>query len=570
MPALVHLRETPPASPPETRTEIATPSTSNPFELALSPDGRHIVFVASADGPSRLWLRRLDATEAQPLAGTEGASYPFWSPDSNSVGFFADSRLKRLDIVGGSPQPLAYLRGGGTRGGTWSPGGTIVFADSGTGTLYRVPASGGEPVAVRQLDTRPAAHRVPQFLPDGLHVLFYAVGTAETSGIYLGTLDDADPTLLTVADAAGAYLPSGWLLWIRAGTLVAQRLDVERRMLTGEAATVADGVAFVPLLAGAVTVSATGLVAYRSGAVLQRQLTWFDRKGSMLGTLGAADGNVRSPRVSPDGRRVIVTRVVQNNEDLWLWDGTRLSRFTFDAGRDIFPIWSSDGPGIVFDSNRKGTRNLYLKLIDGAPTEELLLESAQDKAAYDWSPDGRFLLYGSLDPQTGWDIWAMPLEGDRKPWPLVKTEFVERWPRFSPDGRWVAYMSNESGRNETYVRSFAAPESSGGGAATASGHRQVSTAGGIFPLWRADGQELYYLGPDGALMAVPITSREPALEPGTPTMLFRTRILGGGVDQALGRQYDVTRDGRFLINTVTNDTSPPITLIQNWAPGPPK
>ncbi len=603
VPAVRHLREAPPLVAPETRVDLVTPVGGDPLSFALSPDGRQIVFVAAGDGVARLWLRSLGATTAQPLAGTDGAASPFWSPDSRSVGFFANGQLQRLDLGGGAPRRLAAAPG--ARGGTWNADGVILFAPSAGGPLARVAATGGPAVPVTTLD-RQTSHRFPVFLPDGRHFLFHAPGGPDTGGIWLGALDAKIPTRLTAADTAGTYLPAGldlevtradalreggpglaeavgeggWLLWVRGGTLVAQRLDLAGLALTGDPVPLADAVAVDAVNRSAVSVSATGLVAYRSGGASRRHLTWRGRTGTVLGTLGAPDENGLSfPSVAPDGRRVAVSRTVQGNTDLWLLDGTRTSRFTFDAGTDRNPVWSPDGGRIVFESDRTGVRNLYVKDASGAGTETLLVDSAQTKVATDWSADGRFLLYTSTDPQTGYDLWARPMMGDQPPWIVLKTPFEERNGRFSPDGRWVAYMSNESGRMEIYVRPFVPPASSGtaseavsgassgavaGAAAPApSGQWQVSTAGGIYPSWRADGQALYYLGPDGAMMAAPITTRGTALEPGTPVALFPTRIFGN----LQGRQYDVTRDGRFLINTVLDDAAAtPITLIQHWTP----
>ena len=567
VPTVRHLRETPPPSPPETRTDIVTPATSDPVSLALSPDGREIVFVASGDGASRLWLRSLAATTAQPLAGTEGAAYPFWSPDSRSVAFFADGKLKRLDVGGGGSQTLATSA---PRGGTWNADGVILFTPTIGGPLFRVPASGGEAVAVTRLD-RQSGHRFPSFLPDGRQFLFYAQGTPETEGIYLASVDSVDTRRLTAADTAGVYLSSGWLLWVRAGALVAQRLDLQQKALTGDPLTLADPVRFNSNTAGAVSVSASGLVAYRTGGGNRRQLAWFDRTGKAMGALGAPDeNNLSAPSVSPDGHRVAVSRVVDGNEDIWLLDGTRTSRFAFDAAVDHFPIWSPDGSRIAFDSSRKGRRDLYHKPSSGAGLEELIVESPQQKNTNDWSADGRFILYHSTDPQTARDLWVLPLEGDRKAWVFLKTGFDERWGRFSPDGRWVAYNSSESGRNEIYIRPFAAPAASGAAANPAAGQWQVSTAGGISPRWRSDGKEIYWIDPIGEMMAAPITATATTLEPGAPVVLFPTRIYGGGVDNGQGRQYDVTRDGRFLINTVLDDAYAAITLLQNWNPEPKK
>ena len=568
IPATRALRQAPPPSLPEMRTDIATPATADLMSLALSPDGRQIVFVASGEGASRLWLRSLASTTAQPLAGTEGAGSPFWSPDSRSVGFFADGWLKRLDIAGGPPQTVTTASI--PRGGSWSADGVILFTPTSAGPVMRVSASGGDAVPVTRLD-RQTSHRVPRFLPDGRQFLFLAQGAPDAAGIYLGSLDSADTHRLTPADSAGAYLPSGWLLWVRAGTLVAQRLDLKRKALTGDPVTLADPVAFDATSASsAVSVSAAELVAYGAGRTALRQLGWFDRSGKALGALGAPDADGLSvPRASPDGRRAAVYRTVRGNTDIWLLDGTRASRFTFDAALDRYPAWSPDGSLIAFDSNRNGHRDLYQKPSSGAGEEELLLESPQDKQIQGWSAGGRFVLYVSNDPQTARDLWVLPMNGERKPWPFLKTRFEERHGQFSPDGRWVAYESDESGRNEIYIRPFEAPAPPGAAASRTAGQWQVSTSGGVQPRWRPDGRELYFIGPNGEMMAAPIAATGTTLEPGAPVALFPTRIYGGGVENSLGRQYDVARDGRFLINTVLDDTTSPITLIQNWKPPTP-
>ena len=562
IPAVRYLRET---SPPETRTEINTPVTDTPTSFALSPDGRQIVFEASGEGGSRLWLRSLATTTAQPLAGTEGATYPFWAPDGRSIGFFAGNALKRLDLGGGAPQTLAPVTVG--RGGTWNADGVIVFAPSALSSLMRVPATGGAVAAVTTLGPQQVGHVAPHFLPDGRRFLFYTRGTPDMAGICLGALDGSAPTRLTAADSAGVHLPSRWLLWVRAGTLVAQRLDVAKAALTGEPVTLADGVADDRFNRSAVSVAATGLVAYRTGTASHGQLAWFDRSGTARGTVGDPDANnLQDPRVSPDGRRVVVSRRVQVNTDLWLLDGARTSRLTFDAASHQFPVWSPDGARIVFMSNRTGKFDLYQKLTSGAAVEERLVASDQTKVSTSWSADGRFLLYQSTDPQTNSDLWVVPMTGDRTPSVILKTPFVERWGAFSPDGRWVAYQSDESGRNEVYVRPFVPPGAAGTVAGAAEGQWQVSTAGGVFPVWRPDGKELYYLNPAGAMMAAPITVTGATFAPSAPVVLFPTRIVGGGVDAQQGRQYDVAPDGRFLINTVLDSAAAAITLVQNWNP----
>jgi serine/threonine protein kinase/Tol biopolymer transport system component len=560
VPVVRYLREEP---LPETRLDIVTPASDQPTMFALSPDGRQVVFVASGGGAPRLWLRSLATTTAQPLAATDGAAFPFWAPDSRSVGFFAGGALKRLDLGGGAPQTLAPKVVG--QGGTWNADGVIVFAPTMNTPLMRVSATGGAAAAVTTLGPQQTGHFAPHFLPDGRRFLFNTLGAPDTEGIYLGRLDGGAPTRLTPADGAGAFLPTGWLLWVRADTLVAQRLDVEKAALTGEPVTLADGVA-TDGKRSAVSVAATGLVAYRTGTSSQRHLTWVDRSGAAQGTVGDADDSLSSPRVSPDGRRVAVTRQVQGNTDLWFLDGARTSRFTFDAAEDNTPVWSPDGTQIVFRSTRTGAGDLYQKLTSGAGVEQRLVTSDQYKVPTSWSRDGRFLLYHSNDPQTGSDLWVVPLLGDRKPSVFLKTPFREAFGRFSPDGRWVAYHSNESGRLEIYVRPFVPPGAAGTVAGAATGQWQVSTAGGAFPVWRPDGRELYYLDPAGAMMAAPITVTGATLVAGAPVRLFPTHIVGGGVDAQRGWHYDVAPDGRFLINTVPESAAAPITLVQNWRP----
>jgi len=539
----------------ETRLEIVTPPTANLASFAISPDGRKIVFAATVDGQTKLWLRLLDGTAAQVLEGTEDGILPFWSPDSKSIGFFAVGSLKRLDLAGGLPQKLADLGGANAGGGSWSPDGVILFAGS---NVTRVPASAGQTMPATKLEA-PVLAKFPQFLPDGRQFLFnVSGGTPEATGVYLGSLDSSETKRLTSADAQTLclYVEPGWLFFVRQGTLLAQRFDSVRSDLLGDPVAVADQVNFSTGTgnSAAFSASATGVIAYRSGGASSRQLTWYDRSGNALGPLGAAEPFILGPTLSRDGRRAAVGRNVQTNRDVWIFDMARTTQLTFDAAIDQFPLWSPDGAQIVFDSNRKGTRDLYLKSSDGSGSDELLVESPRGKSPVDWSRDGRFILYWVNEERTLGDLWIVPMQGARKPEVFLNTDADERAGQFSPDSRFVAYHSNESGgRLDIYVRPFRGP-----------GQWLVSAGGGVQPRWSADGKELYYIAPGGKLMSVPIVVKGAAIEHGVPMPLFQTRIWDGGSNFAVKQQYDVAPDGRFLINISTADEVTPITVVLNW------
>ena len=569
--AVVHFRESTPASPPEMRVDITTPATPWPLDFALSPDGRSIAFVASGQGQQRLWVRALDQSEAQPLPGTEDAAMPFWSADSRAIGYFASGKLHRIDARGGPPQPLASAA---PRGGAWNANGTILFAPTATSPILRISSSGGAPVAVTRLDTpQQAGHFSPQFLPDGVHFLFFVRGSPEVAGVYLGSLDGTEVRKLALADSTGAWLPPDWVVFQRQTSLLAQRVDLSRGEGIGDVVRIADLGAYPTALGqGAFSVSGDGRIAFRAGVRLFDQLVWHDRAGRRLASVGEPEGDaVAYPELSPNGQRVAVFRAVQSNMDVWIYDLARagLSRFTFDPAIDTAPVWSPDGTQIAFASSRSGPQGLFVGESNRAGAEAQLLDAPTPNFPSDWSRDGRFLLYVETDSTTGRNLWALPMTGvgqpkgpagtaaaqGRKPFPVVRTPFEEQNGQFSPDGRWVAYETNESGRFEIVVQQFP----------SASGKWQVSTGGGIQPRWRADGKELYFFAPDENLMAVSVTTTDGALVAGKPAALFQAHVVPGvGTNK---QQYAVSRDGRFLINEpVEESVTAPITLILNWKP----
>jgi serine/threonine protein kinase/Tol biopolymer transport system component len=553
IPAARHLLEIPQA---EMRLQIVTPSSPAPLEFALSPDGRYVVVVASGDGAQRLWLRALDRAEAQPIMGTEGADFPFWSADGRSIGYFASGRLYRIELSGGRPQALANAPA--ARGGAWNANGTIVFAAT-NGPLMRVSASGGEPAVVTRIDSpRQTSHRWPQFLSDGRHFLFYSQGTAEAAGIYLASLDGGEPKRLLASNIAATYLSPDHILYMRQGSLVAQRLDITHGQLMGEPIVIADVVAVATgINRGGFSASANGRIAYRAIAP-NRQLAWFDRTGKPLGGAGDADSNdASSPELSPDSRRVLIHRTAQNNTDIWIRDLVRnsLIRFTVNQAIHQLPLWSPDGTQIAYLSSQAGPGNLYAKPSNGVGQEKLLWATPNNKAPQDWSKDGRFLMYVEVDPKSANDLWALDLM-ERKPRAIANTPFDEKMGQFSPNGRWVAYATNESGRFEVVVQSFPDP----------SEKSQVSTNGGTAPRWSADSKELYFIAPDGHLMVARITSAGTTVESGSPQSLFPTRLTGSGIIQ-FKPEYAVSSDGRFLINEPVEESgASTITLILNWNP----
>ena len=545
-----------------TRLEVNTRPTSDPISFALSPDGRQLVFVATADAKSTLWLRPLDQIDPRPLAGTEGASFPFWAPDSRAVAFFADGKLKRFDLAGGGPQPLADAPDGA--GGTWNRDGVILFAPSGAGSgLMRVAATSGIKTASTRLGAGAWNHLFPVFLPDGRRFLFFVRNRPDLQGVYLGSLDTLEAHRLVASDTAAVFAPPGFLLLVREGVLVAYPFDPALGTLAGEPVRVAQGVESASYR-GAFSVSETGLLAHRTGvATKRRQLLWIDRRGTVLSSLWPSDVNrLLFSQLAPDGQRVAVGRTLNENSDIWLIETARgvATRLTSDPAIEGGPVWSHDGSRIMFGSNRNGAYDLFEKLANGGD-ETLMLSSSDNKAPTDSSGDGRYLLYASQNAQTGvTQLNAMPLDGTTKPLAAIPTRHSEDGGQFSPDGRWIAYRSNESGRREIYVRPFPGP-----GRAW-----PVSTRGGSQVRWRHDGKELFFIGADGSLMAASIAlhTDEQTVTVGAPVPLFRTGFHGGeGFDTP---QYSVSSDGqRFLMNVDADEDAgaSPITIVQNWTAG---
>ncbi len=527
--------------------------------MALSPDGRRLAFVASFEGQESLWVRSLDSLSAQALPGTEGitgASPPFWSPDSRFIGFFAGGKLKKIEASGGPPQALCDSSA--SRGGTWNREGVIIFGDT-SGPLHRVSAAGGEPVQVLALDESrlETSHRWPHFLPDGRHFLYFVrSGQTESRGVYVGSLDAKETKRLLPTAFNAAYSPPGFLLFMRNETLMAQPFDADKHELTGEPSPVAEHVAYnIGLGRGAFSVSENGVLAFRSGSGDRDQLLWFDRGGKQTGALGAP-GLYFTIWLSPDERQAAVERSdpQTGTPDIWLFDLARgiPSRFTTDPSGDSSPLWSPDGSRIVFSTTREGVRNLYQKIASGGGNEEVLLKSREDKVPDDWSADGQLIIYHTLNPKTKWDLWVLPMSGDGQPFPFLQTEFNEHQAQLSPDGKWIAYTSDESGASEVYVQTFP----------TSGSRVRVSTGGGYQPRWRRDGRELFYIAPDRKLMAVGVRPGA-VFEAGVPQTLFGTRVL---TLTEFRNHYAVTADGqRFLICSTDEETSaPPISVVVNW------
>ena len=571
--ALVYPPGSPAARAPirvEVSTGVRLTETS---AFALSPDGRQLVFAGSgADGVLRLWVRSLDASEARPLPGTEvalGGLVPpmFWSPDSRFVAFDAVGQVKKVDVTGGSPQTVCTVPA--AIGGSWNQDGVIVVG-SPQGGIYRCPASGGEASIVTQPDAsrQESAHLLPWFLPDGRRFLYLSVSRTapENSALYVHTLDappgTAASTRLLAAGFGAAYVPDGareqgHLLFMRDGALFAQAFDPARLQITGEAARIAEPVGSF-LDGGFFSASRTGALAFRAPDETLR-LTWLNRLGHVLERVGQPGKYIGLALAPEQTRAVVVQRATRStaDQDLWLVDlpSGRSSRVTFDARLEERPVWSDDGRRIYFTGSG-ALGSLFEQQITGEQGARLLLEGPQHKMPTSISRDGRFLLYTNetMGPTRG-DVWVLPLIGEGTPYPFIRRAFDQEQAQFSPDGRWVAYVSSESGRQEVLVRPFApasAPDPESAGESV-----PVSRSGGTAPRWRADGKELFFITPEDAIASVPVSVR-PVLEVGSPTTLFHA--------PGIAADWGVSADGsRFLVMTPERSAaSASLSLIFDW------
>ncbi len=558
--AIVGAARWPSSKPPEEAMYFPAPMPFSARDIAVAPNGHTIAVIAYLESARRnaLWVYELGSQSASHLADTEGANFPFWSPDNRSIAFFADGKLKKVEVSGGPVQTVCDAPSG--RGGTWNKDGVVVFTpDARSGVaLYRVSASGGTVTTVSNLDKSRGelSHRWPMFLPDGTHYLYMATnfaGQKSVDAIFVGSLDSNEKRFVVEATANAAYAEPGYLLFYRDKALFAQRFDLKRFALTGEPTTILNDIQYQPQVKRAVFgASEKGVLAAQSGVgVALSELLWFDRKGKEVGALGRPDvyGNVF---LAPNGKSVAVsmTDIASQNTDIWTYDLQRggAKRLTFDPAADSVPIWSPDAARLVFASNRTSFNDLHIKNSDGAQEEKSIVHGDIDKFPNDWSRDGKYILY-TQDT----DLWFVTLP-ELKSSLFLKAPSVLRNGQFSPDGKWVAYASNESGKWEIYVTSFPEPR----------GKWQVSAGGGEQPRWRGDGKELFYISSDGKIMAAPVTTGA-NFDASTPVALF----------QVTPRQpvpiydlfvYDVSRDGqRFLINTELKQAgSAPMSIVLNW------
>ena len=559
---------------PETSQRIVSaiePATDAPFvvesgPMALSPDGRLLAYVArDADGKNLLWIRPLDDEAPRSLPGTDDASCPFWSPDGKSVAFFTRGALKRIDIDGGQPETLGTARR--CYGGTWGPDGTILFSPDYQGSINRLNTrgEGSEPAAPVEVPGYNVGVVWPSFLPDGRHFL-YTIASREANssnaGIYVGSLDSEERRRLIPVLSNARYVPPGYLVYAKDGVLRAQAFDAGRLEVSGEPFVLAKDVQFMPgIVSHLFSVSGNGLLAYVRGVAAQNtQYCWFDRSGTRLGALGSP-GLLYSPRISHDGQRLTYDQSdpVNDSGDIWNLDLRKgvADKLTYEAANESGPQWSPDDSRIMYFKNNGAAADIMLTASNGTGTSEVLFSNGARNLANDWSRSGRFALFNVFpsDSLATPDLWVYSFE-TRKASPWLATPFRETSARFSPDERWIAYVSDESGRREIYVRSLA----------TTGGKWRVSVDGGSMPVWRADGRELFFVSLSQKMMSVAVRPGD-SFDADPPKPLFSTMSMQIVVSDIA--QYDVTADGqRFvMIQSAALASRPVITLVSNWHSG---
>ena len=525
--------------------------------VAFSPDGTRLVYVANRGNARDLYLRPMDQLEAKHIPGTEGASSPFFSPDGEWIGFFADGLMKKVSINGGTPVVVADAPS--ARGASWGPENTIVFAPATRKGLSLVPATGGTPEVLTSVESEKGeiSHRWPQFLPGGRAVLFTmgTTGRWDDALIVVQSLETGDRRVLVEGGTYARYAPTGHLVYAREGRMMAVPFDLARLEVTGNPVPVVEGVVLHQSNgASNFSFSDRGWLAFIPGGAIQRfrTLLWVDPRGTVQ-PLTLPPDTYGHPRLSPDGRRLAVWMTA--DPDIWIYDfsGDALNRLTFEGANDN-PIWTPDGKRITFSSNRTGSQNLFWKSADGSGAVEQLTASEHVDIASSWSPDGKFLAFSESHPSSGWDIWILPMEGERKPQPFLQSPFDEVAAVFSPDGRWLAYESNESGRFEIYVQSFPGP----------GGKWQVSTEGGRQPVWARNGKQLFYRNDSNQTMAVEIVT-EPTFTSRKPRLLLKEQYDTLPIPTA---HYDVAADGRFITmeraGLSDGSARTQIHLVLNW------
>ena len=526
---------------------------------ALSPDGRTLAFVAfDSTGRSRIWLRPLESTVARPIAGTENSEpFIFWSPDSRQIAIASQEKLKKITVAGGDAEVVCSIKT--SRGGSWSREGVILIALNSNGSIYRVPASGGEPQPVTTLDTTrgETAHRFPQFLPDGRHFLFTALPARDGKfDTYVGSLDSPKRELLLSAGTGVTWAPPGQLLFARDGKLMAQGFDAKALKLRGEPVSLGDVVSLTEFSGGPIASASTmGSVAFGTFRVTNQRLAWVDFTGREIAPIPLAPGPYSDLSIAPDDRRAALQRTESGDaSDLWIADLERgvATRFTDETGFCEDPKWSPDGTRIAYLWSHNSPPVLKIKSLVGDTVSSFLDSDPLFKQFHGWSPDGRNIIYSRLDPATQWDLWVLPMEGDRDPRPYLKTRFNELNGAVSPDGRWIAYNSNESGQDEAYVQSFPVP----------GGKYQVTTGGGGHGGWSRDGKRLYYgLGSD------PLQAYEAEVQGGNEFRLGPPRRAITFPKDNRGVRRDHSDKRLLALLPAGKDPTPSITIVLNGLSG---